>query len=56
MKYDLHLHTTASDGRLNPAALVDLARARGLEVIAITDHDSVGGSARHWKRPLANPG
>ena len=43
MKYDLHLHTTASDGRLNPAALVDLARARGLEVIAITDHDSVGG-------------
>ncbi len=43
MKYDLHLHTTASDGRLTPAALVELARARGLEIIAITDHDSVGG-------------
>lgn len=43
MKYDLHLHTTASDGRLNPAALVELARARGLEIIAVTDHDSVGG-------------
>jgi predicted metal-dependent phosphoesterase TrpH len=43
VKYDLHLHTRASDGRLTPAALVGLARARGLEVIAITDHDSVGG-------------
>jgi len=43
VKYDLHLHTTASDGRLNPGALVNLARARGLEVMAITDHDSVGG-------------
>jgi predicted metal-dependent phosphoesterase TrpH len=43
VKYDLHLHTTASDGRLNPAALVELARARGLEIIAVTDHDSVGG-------------
>jgi predicted metal-dependent phosphoesterase TrpH len=43
MTYDLHLHTTASDGRLNPAELVRLARTKGLEVIAITDHDSVGG-------------
>ena len=43
MKYDLHLHTTASDGRLTPAELVALALERGLEVISITDHDSVGG-------------
>ena len=43
MKYDLHLHTTASDGRLSPAELVDLAGSRGLEVIAVTDHDSTGG-------------
>ena len=43
MKYDLHLHTTASDGRLSPSSLVNLARERDLEVIAITDHDSVGG-------------
>ena len=43
MKYDLHLHTTASDGRLTPANLVGLARTRGLEIIAITDHDSVSG-------------
>lgn len=40
---DLHLHTTASDGALNPAALVALARDRGLKVIAITDHDTTGG-------------
>lgn len=43
MKYDLHLHTTASDGRLSPAELVNLARAKGLSIIAVTDHDSVGG-------------
>ncbi|MDD5312180.1 MAG: PHP domain-containing protein [Dehalococcoidia bacterium] len=43
MKFDLHLHTTASDGRLTPAELVDLAVKKGIEVIAITDHDSVSG-------------
>jgi predicted metal-dependent phosphoesterase TrpH len=40
---DLHLHTTASDGRLAPAALVALAADRGLQVIAVTDHDTVAG-------------
>jgi len=43
LKYDLHLHTTGSDGRLTPTELVKLARTRGLKVIAVTDHDSVGG-------------
>jgi predicted metal-dependent phosphoesterase TrpH len=43
LKADLHLHTTISDGRLTPAALVRLAAEKGLDVIAITDHDSVGG-------------
>ena len=43
MKADLHLHTTTSDGRLTPAALVRVAAEKGLDVIAITDHDSVGG-------------
>ena len=42
---DLHLHTTASDGLLAPAALVDRAGAAGLTIIAITDHDTVGGLA-----------
>ena len=40
---DLHLHTTKSDGRLTPTELVNLAVSRGLEVIAITDHDSTEG-------------
>lgn len=43
MKYDLHLHTTGSDGRLTPSQLVKLAKSLGLKVIAVTDHDSVGG-------------
>jgi predicted metal-dependent phosphoesterase TrpH len=42
---DLHLHTTASDGLLSPAALVDAARAAGLRTIAITDHDTTSGIA-----------
>ena len=40
---DLHLHTTASDGRLSPRQLVDLAASRGLHVIAVTDHDTTDG-------------
>ncbi|MBM3183293.1 MAG: PHP domain-containing protein, partial [Chloroflexi bacterium] len=43
MKADLHLHTTASDGRLEPAELVRLAVKVGLDVIAITDHDTING-------------
>jgi hypothetical protein len=42
-KIDLHLHTTASDGRLSPAELVRLSAERGLSIIAITDHDSTEG-------------
>lgn len=42
---DLHMHTTASDGTLAPAEMVALAHARGLEAIAITDHDTVAGLA-----------
>ena len=40
---DLHLHTTASDGRCSPAELVSRAAAAGLTTIAVTDHDTVGG-------------
>lgn len=38
---DLHLHTTASDGRLSPAELVARASAAGLTTISVTDHDTV---------------
>lgn len=40
---DLHLHTTASDGRLPPASLVALAAKRGVRIAAVTDHDTVAG-------------
>ncbi len=40
---DLHTHTSASDGLLAPARLVDLAAGSGVCVLAITDHDTVGG-------------
>ena len=42
---DLHAHTTASDGTLTPRELVDLAAAKGLRVLAVTDHDTVDGIA-----------
>jgi predicted metal-dependent phosphoesterase TrpH len=45
MKIDLHLHSTASDGRFSPQELVSMAASAGLEAIAITDHDSVEGVA-----------
>lgn len=41
--YDLHVHTTRSDGTLEPAAVARLAAERGLEGLAITDHDTFAG-------------
>lgn len=43
--YDLHIHTTASDGILSPQKVINSAREMGLMGIAITDHDTVGGVA-----------
>lgn len=45
MRTDLHTHTTASDGVLAPAALVALAKAAGVGLLAVTDHDTVDGLA-----------
>lgn len=42
-RVDLHSHSTASDGQLEPTALVALAAERGIEVLALTDHDTVAG-------------
>lgn len=42
---DLHLHSTASDGILSPAQVVEAAGAAGLSVVALTDHDTVAGVA-----------
>ncbi len=40
---DLHSHTNESDGTCTPDELVDLARERGLEALAISDHDTFAG-------------
>ena len=54
---DLHAHTSCSDGERAPAELVELAEERGLRILAVTDHDTVGGVAEAEEaarsRPLA---
>ena len=43
IQYDLHTHSTASDGTLPPAELVQAAAAAGVDVMALTDHDTLAG-------------
>lgn len=42
LKYDLHSHTTCSDGRLTPQELLDRAVIKQVDILAITDHDTLG--------------
>jgi predicted metal-dependent phosphoesterase TrpH len=42
-RVDLHIHSTASDGKLSPEDIVKKAAGLGLKVIALTDHDTVDG-------------
>ena len=42
-KYDLHCHSTASDGILSPTEVVLRAHEKGVNVLALTDHDTVAG-------------
>jgi predicted metal-dependent phosphoesterase TrpH len=53
---DLHLHTTASDGRLRPADLVDLVAGKGLQVISVSDHDTTEGLNEANAAALKHPG
>jgi predicted metal-dependent phosphoesterase TrpH len=46
LRIDLHTHSTASDGTLNPGDLVRAAAEAGLDVIALTDHDTTAGWVR----------
>ncbi|MFQ5789594.1 MAG: PHP domain-containing protein [Acidobacteriota bacterium] len=48
-RYDLHTHTTASDGRLSPRELVREAQRSQLRALAITDHDTVEGIDEAWR-------
>ena len=43
---DLHCHSVVSDGTLTPEALAERAKAQGVELWALTDHDEVGGQHR----------
>jgi len=47
MVADFHLHTSASDGELDPAALIAAAASRGVRDLAITDHDTL--AAYRWR-------
>ena len=40
---DLHVHSDKSDGSLSPSRLVDLAKEKGLDAFALTDHDTIDG-------------
>ena len=42
-KFDLHSHSTASDGDLLPTELVVRAKAQGVDTLALTDHDTIAG-------------
>jgi predicted metal-dependent phosphoesterase TrpH len=46
---DLHTHSTASDGDMNPSAVVSLAHANGIRILSLTDHDTVDGLAEAEK-------
>ncbi|MES2563597.1 MAG: PHP domain-containing protein, partial [Pseudomonadota bacterium] len=43
LRYDLHSHSTWSDGVLLPTEVVARATQRGVDVLALTDHDELGG-------------
>ncbi|HEY7014915.1 MAG TPA: PHP domain-containing protein, partial [Streptosporangiaceae bacterium] len=45
MRADLHVHSTASDGTDPPAEVMRRAARAGLDVVALTDHDTVAGHA-----------
>jgi predicted metal-dependent phosphoesterase TrpH len=53
---DLHIHSTASDGKLTPVDIVLEAARRGLSFIALADHDSIDGIASAQATARAFPG
>jgi hypothetical protein len=53
MKLDLHCHTTASDGALTPTEIVQRAVERGVDVLSITDHDTVAAYGKLGSDDLA---
>jgi len=52
MQYDLHTHTTESDGKFTPDELITQAEIAGIDVLAITDHDTISGLAKAYQAVL----
>lgn len=52
--YDLHCHSTASDGSLTPTELVELACRNNVDVLALTDHDVTHGLHEAWQQAREN--
>ena len=48
MNVDLHCHTNISDGALTPEALIDLAIEREIDMLSITDHDTLAAYPELW--------
>jgi predicted metal-dependent phosphoesterase TrpH len=55
-RVDLHIHSTASDGKFSPEAIISKAAELGLKVISLTDHDSVYGIIPALKTVKIYPG
>jgi predicted metal-dependent phosphoesterase TrpH len=49
MRADLHVHSNASDGTDSPAEVMRRAGQAGLDVVALTDHDTVAGHEQAWR-------
>ncbi len=47
---DLHLHSQASDGSFAAGSVVDMAKDAGIEILSITDHDTIGGQVAAKRR------
>ncbi len=53
-KYDLHCHSTASDGALSPTEVIQRAQQQGVSSLALTDHDTINGQAEAIEAALLN--
>ena len=42
-KFEIHMHSTFSDGEFSPTRLVDIAKGNGVSVLCLTDHDTFEG-------------
>ena len=55
MRIDLHMHSTASDGAYSPSEVVQIALTNQMDVIALTDHDTLNGIAEAQQAAQAPP-